>query len=222
MAILYYGSGSCTIEGSDIRGVHITYRGVVKIKKTCGDNFAITANNNNIIIFPISKGFLTDLFSYVGEINIASVTVSDNNGEEVATTVKRVMDYPELMNTKAEDLTVKSESLNAGYRYRNRTKKTTVNQKTIDNLNTSDGEYYKKDGIKYDGEYHIHISSGKAMTGAKHTDKSEDLYIKQKRDGKLVRTEKITKTKTTPRTITRTLPRITSRGTSGGSGGGGY
>ena len=50
---LYYGNGEVTIEGSEIRGVEIRYRGKISVEKTAGDNFALIHNNNGIIIFPI-------------------------------------------------------------------------------------------------------------------------------------------------------------------------
>ena len=192
MAILYYGGkGSCTIEGVDIRGVEISYRGAVKITKTCGNNFHIGVGKNKIMVFPIGEGVLSDLFTYKGEIKITSVLVADSNAEKVPTTIKRVMDYAELMETNAEDLAVKSERLNEGHIYRNKVKETTVESKTIDNLNTRDGDYYKKDGSRYEGAYHIHISSARAMTGAEHTDKSEVLFIKSINDGEIIETGKL-------------------------------
>ena len=41
MAKLYYGNGSCTIEGSDIRGVEIRYRGAIRIEDKTIRNFPI-------------------------------------------------------------------------------------------------------------------------------------------------------------------------------------
>ena len=41
MAKLYYGNGSCTIEGSDIRGVEIRYGGAMEIEDKTSDSFAI-------------------------------------------------------------------------------------------------------------------------------------------------------------------------------------
>ena len=60
---LYYGNGSCEIQGtSNIRGVQIRYRGAIRITKTCGDNFHIIAQGDGIMIFPLGEGFLTELF----------------------------------------------------------------------------------------------------------------------------------------------------------------
>ena len=69
MAKLYYGGGSTTIEGSDsgVRGVEIRYRGAIEIEDKTSDSFAIAHQNNGIMIFPVGKGVLNDLFDYTGE-----------------------------------------------------------------------------------------------------------------------------------------------------------
>ena len=55
MATLYYGNGSCTIEGVDIRGVQISYSGRIKITDKSPDGFALAHQNNRIMIFPVSS-----------------------------------------------------------------------------------------------------------------------------------------------------------------------
>ena len=175
---LYYGNGNCTIEGSEIRGVQIKYRGAIEIEDKTSDSFAIAQKNNNIIIFPIGEGTLNDLFDYTGEIKIISVIVADNNGEKVPTTVHRVMDYTELLNTNSEDMTTNSEDLSATHIHGKKVAKTTLKQPYINNLNTStyNTELYFKDGDKYDGYYHIHLADNAVMTGNEHTEESQDLY----------------------------------------------
>ena len=109
---LYYGNGSCTIEGS-ARGVSIRYRGAIEIEDKTSNSFAITHQGNGIMIFPIGEGTLNELFDYTGEFKILSVIVADNNAERVSTTIHRVMDYSELLTTNAEDMTTLSEDLSA-------------------------------------------------------------------------------------------------------------
>ena len=176
MTKLYYGSGYCNIEGhNEVRGVQIAYRGAVKITNA-NENFHIAANDKMIIIFPLGEGFLTELFTYKGELKITSVIVSDNGGERIPTTVKRVMDYSELMDTNAEDLTTNSERLNAGYKYRGKVRKTIVIDNIIKNQ-YSDNELYLRNGDAYTGAYHVH-PNGRAMTGDEHTKDSKHLYFK--------------------------------------------
>ena len=180
MAKLYYGNGSCTLEsgGSDIRGVQIRYRGAITITDKTSDSFAITHQNNGILIFPLGEGTLNDLFNYTGEFKILSVIAADNNAEKVPTTIHRVMDYTELLNTKSEDMTTNSEDLSSTHISGSKVAKTSLKQPYINNLNTSghDGELYLQDGIKYDGYFHIHLADNAAMTGNEHTEDSQDLY----------------------------------------------
>ena len=77
MTKLYYGSGYCNIEGhNEIRGVQISYKGAIEITNV-NKNFHIMANDKTIIIFPLGEGFLTELFTYKGEIRIISAIVSE-------------------------------------------------------------------------------------------------------------------------------------------------
>ena len=179
MAKLYYGGGSTTIEGSDIRGVEIRYRGAIEIDDKTSDSFVITQQKNGIMVFPIGKGTLNDLFDYTGEFKIISVSAVDNNGEVVPTLIHRVMDYTELLNTNAEDMTTKSEDLSVTYVSGSKVVKTLLKQPNLKNHHTSNynTELYLQDGTKYDGYYHIHLKDNAAMTGREHTEDSQDLYF---------------------------------------------
>ena len=180
---LYYGSGRCTIETSQIVGLQISYRGNIKIDDKTEQSHALMANGKMIIIFPISKmNVLSELFEYSGEFRILSVIASDSSSNRIPVQIKKQMHFSELMDTNAEDLTLKTKELNAGYRYKNKLKKTTVIQTTIDNLH-SNGELYLKDE-PYRGSYHIHKETGQAMTGATHTQDSVNLQVKKLKDKK--------------------------------------
>tara|TARA_Y100000310_G_scaffold344274_1_gene456141 strand:+ start:6215 stop:6574 length:360 start_codon:yes stop_codon:yes gene_type:complete len=116
MTKLYYGGGNCTIEGSNINVIQIAYRGAIEIDSKLVGNYIIEANNNKIIIAPFGNVEpLNELFEYVGEFKILSIKVLDINAEKVPTTIHRVMDFSELLNTNSEDLTVKSEDLSVTY-----------------------------------------------------------------------------------------------------------
>ena len=170
MATLLYGNGDVEIQGTNIRGVQIAYKGAITINKECGDEFSIAANKNTIIVFPLGQGSLDKLFCYEGDLKITSVIAVDDNAEKVPTTIKRVMDFPELMG-KAEDITINSEDLNAGYVKGSKPQKTAVKQQYIENLNTKriDSDLYTKDGKRYEGEFHIDPSTNIIKTGAKET-----------------------------------------------------
>ena len=234
---LYYGNGEVTIEGAaEIRGVEISYKGAITITKSCGDNFHIVANTNKIMVFPLGEGFLNNLFTYSGTLIINSVLVADNNGERVSCIIKRVLDYSELLDSNAEDLTVFSENLKSSYNFGGSPIKTTTDDIAINNL-LSDGGFYLSDGSPYSGLYHIHLEDSACMTGPEHTEESQDLYFKQtNRDGSLVnrliatrnpshvppaighyrRQKRVTKNTEIKRSIRKT------GGTGGTGGGGGY
>ena len=185
MATLYYGNGECTIEGTDIQGVEIRYKGAIEITKTCGDDCVFGARNNGIMIVAMSERYLTNLFNYVGNIKIISIIVADKNGKKVPSSIKKVMDYSELLHSNAEDLTVKSEDLVAGYIYGKTVRKTKVKDNIIKNQK-SEGDLYLN-GEPYHGAYHIHEDS-RAMTGDDHTKDSKLLYIKKISSGRLEKT----------------------------------
>ena len=187
MSKIYYGGGNCTIESPDANGVQIRYKGAIKIKDKTSDNYHIATGNNKIIIFPIGVVQpLSELFEYNGSFNIISVLVADSNGKKVSTTIKRVMDYAELIDSNAEDLTVNSERLRAGYSYGATVRKTSVDKNIIKSLHTSnhDGDLFTSDGSPYSGYYHIH-PDGSAMSGKEHTEGSQYLYYKKIGNDKL-------------------------------------
>ena len=193
---LYYGNGECTIEGTEIRGVQIEIESSnLKIEKTTSDNFHLVSNKSRILIFSTpqsatpstySGGFLNDLFIYSGTLKIKVVIAINSSGERVPCSAKRVMDYSELLNSKAEDLTVFSEDLRSEYYV----KREIIEDKNpiIENLQPR-GEYYLIDGSSYRGYYHIHLNTTAAMTGATHTIESKNLYRKQ--GNKLIHTNKL-------------------------------
>ena len=187
MNILYYGSGVCTIEGSEIKGIELRYSGTVAITKTCGDNCLFMAKNNGIIIASLDNVYLTNLFSYKGEIKIKSVIAANKNGKRVPCSIKKVMDYSELLNSNAEDMTTKSEELSAGHQYKGKVKKTSISGHNIIGNQHSKNEFYLEDGTPYSGLYHVHVNTGKTMTGAEHSEASQLLYYKKtKRDGSVI------------------------------------
>lgn len=199
MAKFYYGNGVCTIEGSDIMGIEINYSGNITIDDKTSDSFALMAGINKILIFPVGKGTLNELFDYNGELKIISVIAIDNNTDKVPTTIHRVMDYSELLGN-AEDLTVNSEDLNSTHSYGKKPSKTSLVQKIIPNLSTSTfgGTLYLESGEVYNGYFHIHLEdNGAAMTGSEHNDDSQDLYIKQMKDGEVI--DKLVPTRNTNR-----------------------
>ena len=177
MTKLYYGNGVCTVEGSEIKVIYIEYRGAIEIDNKNPANL-VMARNNRIIILGMGKdNYLNELFEYKGEFKIVRATAI-SNAEKVRITIHKVMDYTELLDTKSEDMTTKSEDLSSTYVSGRKVAKTTLKQPYINNLNTSEhsAELYLQDGTKYDGYFHIHLDDNNAMTGSSHTGESQDLY----------------------------------------------
>ena len=74
---------------------------------------------------------LNELFEYIGEFKILSVKSVNEQGEKESTTIHRVMDYSELLNTNAEDLTTKSEDLKVTYMHDRKIRKTAILPKSL-------------------------------------------------------------------------------------------
>ena len=178
MIKLYYGNGECTIEnGIDSMSIMITYSGAIEIDDLTPDGYAITAKNDKIIIFPYqgTQLILSTLFKYIGTFKIVSAQAYGFDGE-VSVRVQSVMDYSELINTTAENMTTVSEDLKAGHTYVKKVAKTTLKQTIIPNLHTSDQTlFYLPDNTLYSGPYHVHILDQTIMTGGTHTKASRLL-----------------------------------------------
>ena len=181
MAKIFYGNGECEIQGNDIVYCELGVKYQIEIDDKSPDGFVIKAKNNKIIIAKLFKdkdNQLKEMFNYVGELNIVRAAVINKNGDISHPLIKRVMDYTELLNTKAEDMTTLSENLKATHIHGVRVSKMKLMQPYLENLTTEHEHYYLQDGSTYSGYYHIHHDDGRYMTGRTHTDESLDLYFK--------------------------------------------
>ena len=96
---LYYGSGSCTIETSQIVGLQISYRGKINIDDKTSDSHQLMVNEKMIMIFPMSNiTVLSELFEYSGEFRILSVIASDADSNKVPVQIKKQMHYFETVS----------------------------------------------------------------------------------------------------------------------------
>ena len=93
--------------------------------------------------------------------------------------VMNVSNYSELLQSKAEDLTIKAEDISAGYVSEKEVGISSLNTPVIENLNTAtqEGSLYLSDGTEYHGSFHLHLDNGAAMTGDEHTKESQALYL---------------------------------------------
>ena len=131
MAIFYYGGGNCTVEGN-VGSLVIYYRGNIVIEDKLPNDYTIEIGKGNLIINTSSRvQNLNELFNYLGEFRVLSVTANNLGGDRESVSIKRVMDYSELLDTNAEDLTVKSENLKVTYLQGRKFRKTTLLSKGI-------------------------------------------------------------------------------------------
>ena len=131
MTKLYYGSGDCTIEGN-VSSLVIYYRGAIALYSKLPDGYTIELETGKLIISPSTRTHnLNDLFEYIGEFRVMSVTANNLEGDKESVLIKRVMDYSELLNTNAEDLTVKSENLKVTYIQGRKFRKTAILSKSL-------------------------------------------------------------------------------------------
>lgn len=126
MAKLYYGGGDCTVEGN-VSSLVIYYRGNILIESKLPNGYEIKLESGKLNINTSSRiQNLNELFNYLGEFRVLSVTATNLDGNRESVSIKRVMDYSELLDTKAEDLTVKSENLKVTYKHGRKYRKTRV------------------------------------------------------------------------------------------------
>ena len=139
MAKLYYGGGDCSIQGN-VSSLTINYRGAIMIVSKLPDSYTINLETGKLVIEALSNPqYLNDLFIYLGYFKVLSVTAYNLEGGNEPITIKRVMDYTELLNTNSEDLTVKSEDLKVTYKQGRTFNKTMVLPK-----NTSKKKFKKE------------------------------------------------------------------------------
>ena len=178
---IFYGNGECEVQGEDIVYCELRVKYPIEIDDKSPDGFIIKAKNNKIIIakfFKDKDNQLKEMFNYVGELNIVSASVINKNGDVSHPVIKRVMDYTELLNTNAEDMTTLSENLKSTHVHGGRISKMKLMQPYLENLATEHEHYYLQDGSTYSGSFHIHHEDGRYMTGRTHTEESLDLYFK--------------------------------------------
>ena len=181
MVKIFYGNGECEVQGEDIIYCELIVKYPIQIDDKSPEGFIIKARNNKIIIakfFQDSNAQLKEMFNYIGELKIVQAATINKNGDRESPTIKRVMDYTELLTTKAEDMTTLSENLKSTHIHGVRVSKMKLMQPYLENMTTSHEHYYLQDGSNYSGSYHIHHEDGRYMTGRTHTEDSLPLYFK--------------------------------------------
>ena len=180
---LYYGSGKCSIEANDVIAIDIWYKGAIKIIDKTPKDYYISHNETRMLIFPTREAVaLDELFNYIGNLTIQSAMGANSNFDAVNLKIRESAHYSELINSNAEDLTVKSEDLNIGRTHGGVIKQTINSNNIIKRLNTTDEGVvlYNKFGKPYDGDFHVHLN-GTIMSLGEHSGRSQPLFIKKLR-----------------------------------------
>tara|TARA_Y100000310_G_scaffold312406_1_gene359678 strand:+ start:1493 stop:2032 length:540 start_codon:yes stop_codon:yes gene_type:complete len=177
MANLYYGKGNCIIEGNVV-SITIHYKGAIIIESKLPNGYTIAIENGKLIIEPFLSSYsLNELFYYMGVFNILYATAKNIDGNKEDVTITKRMDYSELLETNAEDMTTKSEDLKVTSRHGRSFRKTRVLNKVMEGLNTLTLEKtLLLNNEIYTGNYHLHVD-GTIMSGAEHTKDSQVLAI---------------------------------------------
>ena len=158
MVKIFYGNGECEVQGSEtVMFCELIVKYPIEITDKSPEGFMINAKNTKIIIARYSVNLnnpLKEMFSYVGDLNIIKSVVLNIDGSREWPQVKRVMDYTELLQTNAEDMTTLSEDLNSKHLYGEKVKTMKVFPLYIENLLAQDNNKYLQNGSIYNGYYH--------------------------------------------------------------------
>ena len=153
MAKIFYGNRECEIQGEDIVYCELRLKYPIEINDKSPDGFIIKAKNNKIIIvkfFQNKATQLKEMFSYIGELNIIRAAVLNKNGDREHPTIKKVMDYSELLATNAEDMTTLSENIRTTHVHGRRVTKMKLMQPYLENMTTGHDNFYLKDNVTSD------------------------------------------------------------------------
>tara|TARA_Y100000593_G_scaffold17787_1_gene35494 strand:+ start:5507 stop:6109 length:603 start_codon:yes stop_codon:yes gene_type:complete len=180
---IYYGQGKCSLEtDEDIALLQINFSGAIHITDKTPSNFAIMQGKKNIsrlLIFKVSNGGeLSDLFEYKGYFKINRAIAVNHSLSKFNCRIQSLLETADLMSTKSEDISTKSEETGLSHTYKRPVSETKINNNIINNLN-SNGNLYDFLGNEYSGKYHIHLNTLELMTGATHTKDSKQLFTKK-------------------------------------------
>ena len=183
---LYHRRNEIAIDLSDmdaVAGIDIHFSGNMIAESMLPSDWQLMANDNRIIC--ISFGFTNPeiLFNYTGAIKINGVMVYSRDLKRtgvpiIVEGIDRWTSHKGIFDSDGSswgDLGQTHEAPLSGVRgaviVRN-------------NLLTNPDEFFFKDGLPYEGEYHQH-QDAQAMTGAEHTEESIEIYRKDEK-GKIL------------------------------------
>ena len=181
---LYYTEDHCYLDNViGVAYIIIDYAGKIIIEDNTPINYILAEHDQKLIIYQHVKGdeAIDNLFTYKGMLNISRCSIQYKSGfiRNIKIVNKKNKYISKNLNIKSEDMGLLSEEMAI--------KKSISVYKTklITNVIThidSKNRLYKKDGSKYSGLVHHHLSGSKKFkyyTGAEDSEDSELLYSKK-------------------------------------------
>ena len=178
---IYYGDGDIRIETTmPIKAFDIKFAGTYSLESYNPENFLINYNNGRVIGVGLGSVLGEGAFlKYTGDLKILICKVVTSKNEMINLIPKLVRnDKFDVVRNDFSGENIKFEDLDKVGVIGDIPTKTTINIVTK-NFNTKGGEY-TLDGKDYVGDYHIHYT-GVAMTGSDHTEDSEVLELRNKK-----------------------------------------
>ena len=140
--------------------------------------FIIKETKNRIMILRLSdQPFPEVLFEYEGRFKIIKSDLYNNRNRITALSTKKTDQYYRIKD-KYTELNSKWVEYGDTYTYGDISKRKT--DIVTNNLRTTSGNLFLKDGTAYYGDIHFH-SDGTFMTGGVHNEDSQRLYRKKKK-----------------------------------------
>jgi hypothetical protein len=183
---LYHRRNEIAIDLSDmdaVAGIDIHFSGNMIADSLLPSDWQLMANDNRIICISFGATNPEILFNYTGSIKINGVMVYGRDLKRtgvpiVVEGIDRWTSHKGIFDSDGSswgDLGQTHEAPLSGVRGAVIVRK---------NLLTNSNEFFFKDGLPYEGEYHQH-QDAQAMTGSEHTEESIEIYRKDEK-GKIL------------------------------------
>ena len=178
-AKITYNDGQVRLEcdGNPL-AIMIHYEGIIQATSNLPQGFIIKETKNRIMILRLSyQPFPEVLFEYEGRFKIIRSDLYNNRNKITALSTKKTDQYYRIKD-KYTELNSKWVEYGDTYTYGDISKRKT--DIVTNNLRTTSGNLFLKDGTAYYGDVHFH-SDGTFMTGGVHNEDSQRLYRKKKK-----------------------------------------
>ena len=178
-AKITYNDGQVRLEcdGNPL-AIMIHYEGIIQATSNLPQGFIIKETKNRIMILRLSEQLFPEvLFEYEGRFKIIRSDLYNNRNRITALSTKKTDQYYRIKD-KYTELNSKWIEYSDTYTYGHISKRKT--DIVTNNLRTTSGNLFLKDGTAYYGDVHFH-SDGTFMTGGVHNEDSQRLYRKKKK-----------------------------------------